>query len=56
MCLASLRASLRPIAYDPHAEPNNAAARLIAILESGKTGEAALTALEDATKAGADRP
>ena len=45
--------TLRPLAYDPHAQGDNAAARLIAILDSGKTGDAALTALATAEKADA---
>ena len=51
--IAEAKQALRPIAYDPHAGPDNAAATLIAILDSGKTGAAALAALNDAGKADA---
>lgn len=47
---------LRPLAYDPHASPDNPAVRLIALIDSGATGEAALAALaaKDDEKAKSD--
>lgn len=38
------RAALRPLAYSPHAPANNPAAQLLAQLDAGKTGQAALDA------------
>jgi len=39
------RRALRPLAYDPHQPADNPAARLIAILDTGVTGPAAMLAL-----------
>ena len=39
------RAALRPLAYSAHSNPDNAAARLIAALATGKTGPQALASL-----------
>lgn len=47
---AAARALLRPLAYDPHVAPDNPAARLLATLDGGATGPAALRALEDLAK------
>lgn len=44
------RIVLRPLAYSPHAARDNAAAKLLAALDSGNAGPAALRALEDAAK------
>jgi hypothetical protein len=41
------RQVLRPLAYSPHASADNAAARLLALLDDGKSGPAAIAALED---------
>lgn len=41
------RAALRPLAYSPHAPADNKAARLLARIDAGKTGPAALTAAQD---------
>ena len=46
------RAVLRPLAYSPHGAKDNLAGRLLAALDGGKTGPAALRALEDAAKTG----
>ena len=47
------RAALRPLAFSPHAPVDNPAARLLAQIDAGKTGPAALAAAggkkEDAT-------
>lgn len=42
---ADARRTLMPLAYSPHAAPDNPAARLIALIDQGKTGEAALAAI-----------
>jgi len=42
------RRALRPLAYDPHQSADNPAARLIAILDTGVTGPAAMLALAKA--------
>ncbi len=42
--LDAARAALRPLAYSAHSGPDNAAARLLAQLDAGKTGQAAMTA------------
>ena len=39
------RAALRPLAYSAHSNPDNAAAKLIAALATGKTGPQALASL-----------
>lgn len=51
--VADARRVLTPLAYAPHAGPDNAAARLIALIDEGKTGEAALLTLaeQDAARA-----
>lgn len=43
---AAARALLRPLAFDPHLSTDNQAARLLGILDSGKSGQAALDALD----------
>ena len=48
--LDTARAVLRPLAFSPHAPSDNAAARLLAALDGGATGPAALKALEDAAR------
>ena len=45
--------TLRPLAFDPHMPGDNPAARLIAILDAGTTGPAALQALGKPTAEGA---
>lgn len=47
------RAALRPLAYSAHAEPDNAAARLLATLDAPRTAPGALDAMEKA-RAGRD--
>jgi len=42
---ATAKAALRPLAFDPHRPADNPAARLIAILDTGVTGPAAMLAL-----------
>lgn len=49
--LDDARAMLRPLAFSPHAAKDNPATRLLAALESGKSGPDALQALENAAKA-----
>lgn len=51
--VADARRTLMPLAYAPHAGPDNPAARLLALIDGGKTGEAALLALaeQDAARA-----
>ena len=49
--LDTARAVLRPLAFSPHVSSDNPAARLLAALDAGATGPAALKALEDAAKA-----
>lgn len=48
--LPSAKAMLRPLAFDPHAGADNLAARLLAALDAGATGPAALDALKAAEK------
>lgn len=52
--LDTARAVLRPLAFSPHQRRDNPAAKLLAALDSGKTGPAALKALEDAAKSEGD--
>lgn len=42
--LAEAKRLLRPLAYDPHAGPDNAASRMIAALDAGKTGAEVIAA------------
>lgn len=42
---------LRPLASDPHAGPTSGAGRLLALLDAGQTGRAAIDALEKAADA-----
>lgn len=44
---------LRPLAYDPHATADNPAARLVALLDQGRSGREALAALDARAKDGA---
>ena len=48
---ARAKALLRPLASNPHAGPNNGAARLLALLDAGQTGQGAIDALEKAASA-----
>ncbi|HEX8383747.1 MAG TPA: hypothetical protein VF592_10265 [Sphingomonas sp.] len=43
--LAEARLALRPLAFDPHGGADNPAARLMALIDKGATGPAALAAL-----------
>lgn len=57
---AEARRALMPLAYSPHAAPDNAGVKLLALLDAGQAGPAALAALEaqqkaEAEKAGAKR-
>jgi hypothetical protein len=45
---------LRPLASDPHAGADNGAARLLALLDAGHSGQGAIDALEQAAKKGAE--
>ncbi len=45
------RRALRPLAFDPHGGADNPAARLMALIDRGETGPAALAAMEEAGKA-----
>ncbi|WP_152616251.1 hypothetical protein [Sphingomonas sp. ERG5] len=47
---ATARQTLAPLAYDPHAAIDNPAARLIADLAAGKSGQDALTAFDAAVE------
>ena len=53
--VAHARRTLRPLAFSAHAPPDNAAARLLAMLEKGSTGPAALAAIEAEAKAAAEK-
>lgn len=53
--VANARRTLRPLAFSPHAPPGNPAARLLALVEGGSTGPAALAAMEAEAKAAADK-
>ena len=48
--VAAARGVLRPLAFAPHSVKDNPASRLLAALDSGKTGPAAIQALDDAAK------
>jgi hypothetical protein len=48
---ARAKTVLRPLASNPHAGADNGAARLLALLESGQTGQGAIDALEKAATA-----
>lgn len=49
--VANAKELLRPLASDPHAGRGNGAARLLALLEAGQTGQGALDALAKAAPA-----
>lgn len=53
--IAGARRTLRPLAFSPHAPPNNPAARLLAMVDGGSTGPAALAAMEAEAKAAAEK-
>lgn len=42
---------LRPVAYDPHADPDNAAVKMLAALEAGQKGPEVVAALDRAAEA-----
>jgi tetratricopeptide (TPR) repeat protein len=48
--IAEARRALRPLAFDPHGGADNPAAKLMALIDRGATGPAALAALEQAGK------
>ena len=49
--VADAKRALRPLAFDPHGRPDNPAAKLMALIDKGETGPAALAALREADKA-----
>jgi hypothetical protein len=53
--VANAKQTLRPLAFSPHAPPANPAARLLAMVEQGSTGPAALAAIEAESKAAAEK-
>lgn len=53
--LARAKQLLKPLAYNPHAAPDNGAARLLAVLETVKDQAAATAALEAAMKEPQDK-
>lgn len=53
--VAEAKRALRPLAFDPHAGPGNPAARLMALLDAGATGPAALAAMAEGAKAAAGK-
>jgi tetratricopeptide (TPR) repeat protein len=53
--IADAKRALRPLAFSPHASADNAAAKLLAMVEKGSTGPAAIAALDAEAKAAADK-
>ncbi|WP_375428564.1 hypothetical protein [uncultured Sphingomonas sp.] len=49
--IAEARRALRPLAFDPHGGAENPAAKLMALIDKGETGPAALAAIEEADRA-----
>ncbi|HEX8418831.1 MAG TPA: hypothetical protein VF638_02330, partial [Sphingomonas sp.] len=50
--LAAARTYLRPIAFDPHAAPDNPAAKLLAVIDTLKDPKAAAAAMKAMEAAG----
>lgn len=53
--MAEAKRALRPLAFNPHAGPDNPAAKLIALIDAGTTATAAMQALEAQEKGAADK-
>lgn len=54
--LDDAKRTLRPLAFSPHAPSGNAAARLLAMLDKGSTGPAALAVLDAEAEIAKDQP
>ena len=54
--LDDAKRTLRPLAFSPHAPSGNPAARLLAMLDKGSTGPAALAVLDAETEIAKDQP